>query len=228
MIDFLSRYWIFLLVAAVISYLIGGINSSIISSKILGINKDIRTLGSGNAGFTNALRTLGKKAAILSFVGDFTKGVIAVFIAIKIASLMPHGDDYSFLTLEIFAYLASFMCVIGHIYPCFFSFRGGKGILTAWASTMLIDWRIFLVLISVFLVVFLATKVVSIASICAAISYPLAALGIGFYTHSSREEILVAAIFSFATALPVVLKHRSNIERILKGEEKKISVGKGE
>lgn len=118
MFEFLAKYWLPLLFNMVLAYLIGGINSSIVATKFLGIKEDIRNLGSGNAGFTNALRTMGKKVAILAFVGDFTKGVLAVFLGIKIAS-MDYITDSSLLTIKIFAYVAALMCVLGHVYPCF-------------------------------------------------------------------------------------------------------------
>lgn len=224
MFEFLAKYWLPLLFNMILAYLIGGINSSIVATKFLGIKEDIRNLGSGNAGFTNALRTMGKKVAILAFVGDFTKGVLAVFFGIKIAS-MDYITDSSLLTIKIFAYVAALMCILGHVYPCFFGFRGGKGILTAWASSLLIDWRVFLILISVFLIVFACTKVVSIASICAAMSFPIASFIVSYLT-ASTAEVIVSVAFSSVMGLIVIIKHKSNIVRILNGTEKKISVNK--
>ena len=194
------------------SYLIGCVNSSIVVTKILKINKDIRELGSGNAGFTNALRTLGKKTAILTFIGDFSKGVLAVWISVLILNLINNNNLY-------LLYLSSFMCVLGHIYPCFFNFRGGKGILTAWASTLLIDFRVFLVLISVFLILFLFSKIISLGSVAAAISYPISVYFMGYYS-------LVPFVISLITSLIVIFKHKDNIKRMLSGTEKKISVKK--
>lgn len=222
---FFVKYFIPLLITAVFSYLIGAINSSLIVTKWLGINKDIRTMGSGNAGFTNALRTVGKKAAILTFAGDFTKGVLAVFLALKISTL-PYvaQDENNMLVVKLFCFLASFMCVLGHMYPCFFGFKGGKGILTAWASSLLIDYRIFLILISVFLIVLFLTKIVSISSICAAISYPIAT--IICFINSSFEELIIFTSFAFITASIVIFKHKNNIKRLLKGTEKTFSESK--
>ena len=119
----------------IIAYLMGCINSSILVAKVLNVKQDIRTMGSGNAGFTNTLRTVGKKAAILTFLGDFTKGILAVWISIKICFLISGTCDL--MTIKLFAYSAALACVIGHIYPCFFGFKGGKGILTAWAASLL-------------------------------------------------------------------------------------------
>lgn len=205
----------------IISYLIGGINSSLVVSKILKIKDDIRNLGSGNAGFTNALRTMGKKVAILTFFGDFTKGVLAVWIGIKISSFTSMSGEYL-----IFAQSAALMCVVGHIYPCFFKFRGGKGILTAWATSLLIDWRIFLILISVFLVIFSMSKIVSLASVFAALSYPVSTFLIGYFGPDDNSKMVFPMICTTAMASLVIFKHRSNISRLLKGTEKKIYVNK--
>lgn len=221
--EFLVLYWLPLIIISVISYLIGGINSSLVSSKLLKIDKDIRTLGSGNAGFTNALRTVGKRVAILTFAGDFTKGVVAVWIAIKFASLYCLEDN-CLDVLEIFSYTSALMCVLGHLFPCFFGFKGGKGILTAWACSLLIDWRVFLILISVFLIVFLISKIISLASISAAITYPIAVFLVGYV--SSAKNIWISTIFSGVIGFIVLLKHRSNIKRLISGTEKKISINK--
>ncbi len=194
------------------SYLIGCVNSSIVVTKMLKIDKDIRKLGSGNAGFTNTLRTLGKKAAILTFIGDFAKGVLAVWISILILDIINSDNLY-------LLYLSSFMCVLGHICPCFFKFRGGKGILTAWASTLLIDFRVFLILISVFLILFLFSKIISLGSVAAAISYPIS-------VYFMRYCSLVPCVISLVTSLVVIFKHKDNIKRMLSGTEKKISVKK--
>lgn len=212
---------ILFLTTLVIAYLLGGINSSLVVTKLLKTKDDIRNLGSGNAGFTNALRTMGKKIAILTFIGDFTKGVLAVWIGIKMASLCSMSQDYL-----VFAHSAALMCVVGHIYPCFFGFRGGKGILAAWATSLLIDWRIFLILISVFLIVFIFSRVISLASIFAAFAYPTSLFLISKFDSKNISEIIFPMVCTFAMASLVIFKHRSNISRILNGTEKKISINK--
>ena len=212
---------ILFLLTLIITYLIGGINSSLVVTKLLKTKEDIRNLGSGNAGFTNALRTMGKKIAILTFIGDFVKGVLAVWLGIKIASWCSMSQDYL-----VFAHSAALMCVIGHIYPCFFGFRGGKGILTAWATSLLIDWRIFVILISVFLIVFIFSKIISLASIFAAFAYPTSLFLISKFDSKNIFEIMFPMICVFIMASLVIFKHRSNISRILNGTEKKISINK--
>ena len=221
--SFLTAYWIPLLIISLISYLIGGINSSLVATKILKIDKDIRNFGSGNAGFTNALRTAGKKVAILTFIGDFTKGVIAVWIAIKIASIFCLENN-SLEVLKVFSYTGALMCVLGHIFPCFFRFKGGKGILTAWACGLLIDWKTFLILISIFLIIFGVSRVVSLASISVAVLYPIITFIVCYMSNS--KETLISTVFTTIIGIIVVFKHGSNIRRIINGTERKISINK--
>lgn len=228
---FLFKYYIisFLLVS-VVSYLIGCINSSIVVTRLFKSQNDIRSVGSGNAGFTNVLRTMGKKMAIITFLGDFAKGVAAVALSSWITSWFFSKSD----SAEIFvytSYIATLMCVIGHIYPCFFGFKGGKAILTTWSSMLLIDWRVFLTLITVFIVVLAFSKIVSLASIIAAISYPISTFIFSYSTYHSVDNaslsvILFPTLISFIVSVIIVIKHRGNISRLLNGTEKKISVHK--
>ncbi len=222
----LKECWILLLVLTlIVSYLIGCINSSLLVTKILKVNKDIRDYGSGNAGFTNTLRTMGKKIAILTFIGDFSKGVLAVWFASFILREMVNVQDT--IISQVFLYFSAFMCIVGHIYPCFFGFRGGKGILTAWATSLLIDWRIFLILISVFLVVLIFTKIVSLASLSAAVAYPVSALLVSFFVYAGdTSKLIVPTFFALLISILVIFKHKSNISRIMKGTEKRISINK--
>lgn len=211
---------------AIFSYLIGCVNASIIVTKLFDSGNDIREVGSGNAGFTNVLRTKGKKLAIYTFAIDFAKGVAAVYLA---QLLMTFGlglcaDSFTFCTGE---YLACLFCVLGHVYPCFFGFKGGKAILTTWAATLLIDWRIFLILISVFLIVLILSKVVSLASVCAALAFPVAVAILYFAVDGGSNNLrVIALVFAILISTLVVYKHRKNIQRILNGTESKITVHK--
>lgn len=215
---------IMLLIAGV-SYLIGCANASIIVTKMFDSGNDIRKVGSGNAGFTNVLRTKGKKLAIYTFLIDFAKGVVAVYFA-HLLLAFGLGLDADSLTFFFGEYLACFSCVLGHVYPCFFDFKGGKAILTTWAATLLIDWRIFFVLISVFLVVLVFTKIVSLASVCAAFSFPIAVGILYFAVDVDINSGLIALMFAILISSLVVYKHRKNIQRILSGTESKITVHK--
>ena len=211
---------------AIFSYLIGCVNASIIVTKLFDSGNDIREVGSGNAGFTNVLRTKGKKLAIYTFAIDFAKGVAAVYLA-HIFMTFCVGWETNSLIFCFGEYLACFSCIWGHVYPCFFGFKGGKAILTTWAATLLIDWRIFLILISVFLIVLILSKVVSLASVCAALAFPVAVAILYFAVDGGSNNLhVIALVFAILISTLVVYKHRKNIKRILNGTESKITVHK--
>ena len=225
---FWNRF-ILILIISIISYLIGCINTSLAITKILKIGSDIRSVGSGNAGFTNVLRTMGKKMAIFTFIGDFLKGILAVWITVVIVTSSQAFQNNENLILSA-KYISGMMCVIGHIYPCLFKFKGGKGVLTTWATMFLIDWQIAVVLITVFLITLWISKIVSLASIMAAISYPVSTFIICFFgdylVTKNLYDMLFPTIASLIVGALVIYKHKSNIARLLNGEEKKLSVHK--
>jgi len=131
------------ILSSLIAYLLGSINTSILVSKLFGV-KDIRKEGSGNAGATNTLRIVGKKAAIFVVIGDALKGIIAVFVARFINNVVfgPQAD-YS-------TYFAAVMVVVGHVFPLYFGFKGGKGIMTSIAVIFVLDFKIALILVGIF------------------------------------------------------------------------------
>ncbi len=217
---------ILFLVVALVAYLMGCINSSIIVTRFFKVENDIRKVGSGNAGFTNVLRTMGKKMAVFTFIGDFLKGVLAVWFAVFLFSFSNSDAQ----TIKCAAYVASLFCILGHIYPCFFSFKGGKGILTAWATSLLVDWRVFLIIISVFLIVLIFSKIVSLSSIMAAISYPVATFATLILENTSPDakfkNMIFPTLVSITMTVIVIYKHRGNIQRLLNKTEKRITIGK--
>ena len=225
---FWNRF-ILILIISIISYLIGCRNTSLTITKILKIGSDIRSVGSGNAGFTNVLRTMGKKMAIFTFIGDFLKGILAVWITSMIVTSSQAFQNNENLILSA-KYISGMMCVIGHIYPCFFKFKGGKGVLTAWATMFLIDWRVAVVLITVFLITLLISKIISLASIMAAVSYPVSTFVICFFgdylVTKNLYDMLFPTIASLIVGALVIYKHKSNIIKLLNGKEIKISVHK--
>ena len=211
-----TKNFIFVIVGCVIlAYLCGSINFGvIISKKRYGI--DIRTEGSCNAGATNMYRMHGKKAAILTFIGDFFKTTLAVAIGYFMAGY--NG-----------AYLAGMFCVIGHAYPVFFKFKGGKGVVAISTMCLLTNPIVFLVMLFIFVVILLGYKMVSLASVMCMIVYPMILSSIGGMITSSDgslvhygPHILIATF----TALFVVFLHRQNIARIYNHTESKISLGK--
>ena len=137
-LEFFSVYWVRIIIAVLGAYLMSSVNTSIIVTKIV-LHKDIRTLGSGNAGFTNVLRCVGKVPAIITFVGDFLKGVISVAIAYFIMWGEPELQKYYLMcTAGLFA-------VVGHTMPIYYKFKGGKGVVTTAAVMIMTDWRVLIV-----------------------------------------------------------------------------------
>lgn len=225
-----------LLVAAV-AYFLGSLSFSIIFTKLFDHDTDIRTLGSGNAGATNVLRSVGPKAAAFTFLFDFAKGAASVLIGryvfLYVCSVAGAPDIFS----NYGAYLGGVLCVIGHIFPIYFGFKGGKGVLTCAAMIALIDWRVFVISISVFILMLLITRIVSLSSITAAWAFPAATFCIYFFSDY-RSGLLPAGPLSFTyvfvtTAIAVLMaviltvKHKSNIERMKNGTEKKLSIHHG-
>ena len=231
---------IFLLIGAVISYLIGSLNSSIIMSRVLK-KGDIRESGSGNAGATNMVRTYGKFYGVLAFVLDFVKVILAYLIVYLIFSKI--APEMFFKFEYFFKVISGFFCFIGHIYPCFFGFKGGKGITVCAAMICLLDWRMFLIGLVLFFAIVFITKYISFSSILFAIVYPVCTFFLfdkkySFIHHyitpkntfGDKEMTfrLIALAISIVFSVIVLIKHKDNIKRLLKGEENKIGTHKKE
>ncbi len=193
----------------ILSYLIGCLNTSILYSK-LKYKNDIRSEGSGNAGATNMLRSFGKMSAAITFLGDILKVVIAVGIAWIVYANAQE--------LELIKALMGLACVLGHCFPVFFKFKGGKGIASGSACILMLDWRIFLIALALFALVVLLTKYVSLGSIVGALTYPIGLLICGF-------DIAVIVVAALTTAL-VLYRHKKNILALCKGTERKIGAAK--
>ena len=205
------------IIIAVIAYAIGSINFSvIISRKLAGF--DVREKGSGNAGSTNVLRSVGKKAAVLTLVCDILKGVVSVLIAVVIGWIFKDSDK------ALLVQIAGVLVVVGHTFPIFFEFKGGKGVATSLGVLLIINWQIGLICLVFALVLMALTKMVSVGSVGAAILYPVLTLFIhNNYLVSDGSGYL---IFSIIMALLVAFNHRANIQRILNGTENKLSFSK--
>ncbi len=221
------------LLTAVIAYLLGSVNSSIIFTRLFN-KQDIRSMGSGNAGLTNVLRSVGVKTAVFTLIFDCAKAGASVWIGRELFryvcirySLPPYLAEYG-------AYLAGLLCVVGHIYPLYFGFRGGKGILSTGAMLAFIDWRVFLVSFAVFAVVVAVTRIVSISSILSAASLPVSSFCfVYFLEYKGGDSALGAVPLSYVWATTAVMlmlavlliwKHKANIVRLKNGTEKKFSV----
>lgn len=189
----------------IISYLLGNISTSyIVAKKLAGV--DIRTQGSGNAGSTNVLRTLGKKAGALTFVGDVLKGLLAVLIARLIAYSMNMDQSTC-------AYLAVVAVVLGHNYPVFLGFKGGKGVATSLGSMLGMNPIIALTCLGFFIIIVAITKYVSLGSILGISLSPI----IMILNHNTKG-ILVTLFLTISVAIT----HKENIKRLFSGTERKI------
>lgn len=200
-----------IIVSAAIAYLLGSINSAILLSKIF-YKDDIRQHGSGNGGMTNMLRTYGKGMAALTFLGDILKCAVAMIIGWLLLGV--DGMD-----------IAGLFCVIGHVFPCWFKFVGGKGMAVTIMVMLMTNWQVALILMTIFLIIVLSTKYMSLASIMVALMYPVLLSSwneMGFIPLDQQHNILFAVLI---TAIVVVM-HRKNIKRLLDKTESKVSLGK--
>ena len=196
------------LLTGLCGYLLGSISFAIIVSKTL-YHQDVRDFGSGNAGMTNVLRVYGKKPAALTLVGDFLKGVVAVVLGRMIYKwLAVTGSDG--------AYVAGLCTLLGHLYPVYFGFRGGKGILTAVGIIAVIDPLTFLCLLLIGLPLMFVTRIVSVGSIVGAACYPVLTL---VFDHFTGGISWMNFIFALIMAALVIWMHRANIKRLLNGTE---------
>lgn len=232
-IEFIKSLYIQIISVALIGYLIGSISFPIIITRIFTKNQDIRNMGSGNAGFTNVLRSVGVLPAIITFLGDFFKCIIAIFIARYIFSTSNFSYLPSFYVCQYGAYIAGIACIIGHIYPCFFKFRGGKSIVASFSMMVATHWQVGLIILIIFLIVLLLSKIVSLSSIICAMSYPLVniiSLKYWVFRNVNTDQCVNYIVFttfsSFFVMGIVVYKHKENIKRLLNGTEKKISTKK--
>ena len=199
--------------ACLVGYLLGSIDFGILISKHL-YHDDIRTHGSGSAGMTNMLRTFGKKAAALTALGDVLKGVAAARLGEWIfVLLVPQLEPVCG------AYLGGVLAVIGHLFPVFFHFKGGKGVLCAAGAIIATEPLIVLILVVVFGIPFLATRIVSLGSIAAAVAYPICTLALGLYFGYNTQTLAVSTFAALIMAALVIWMHRSNIQRLRAGTE---------
>lgn len=202
------------IVIAIVAYLIGSINFSVILSKKMA-GFDVREKGSGNAGTTNMLRSVGKKAAVITLICDILKGVVSIGIAIIVGNIIKDLDK------SLLVQIAGILVVVGHTFPIFFGFKGGKGVATSLGVILMTNWKIGLICLIFALVLMALTKMVSVGSIAAAILFPVLTI---FLTDTFIvTEGSNYFIYSILLAILVAFNHRENIKRILNGTENKIS-----
>lgn len=197
---------ILLILSCIAGYLLGSANSSIIVGRFYGT--DVRKHGSGNAGTTNTLRTLGKKAALFVLLGDILKGILAFLAGYYITGSTLGGM------------VGGTAAILGHVWPAYFGFKGGKGVLTSLAVLLMINWSIALVLLGVFIIIVLLTRYVSLGSLVGAALFPILSLVLG--------KDIETIVFSALIAALIIFMHRTNIRRLLEGTESKIGSKKQE
>jgi len=193
-----------LILSGVAAYLLGSLNFGIIVSRVF-TGVDLRTKGSGNAGTTNALRVLGPKLALLVLLGDALKGLLAAWIGLCLCG--ANG------TL-----LASACAFLGHVFPVFFKFKGGKGVLTTAAALSVFDWRVVATALLIFVAIVVLTRYVSLGSVLAAASIPLLFLAF----RDGTAAVLTGLVLGGS----IIFLHRGNISRLLNGTERTISFKK--
>ena len=200
------------IIVSIIAYLIGSISFSVIFSKKIG-GFDVRTKGSGNAGSTNVLRTVGKKAAVLTLLCDCLKGVVAVLIAVIAGNIAKNLDK------ALLVQLAGIFVVLGHTFPIFFKFKGGKGVATSLGVILIVNWKIGLICLVFALLLMALTRFVSLGSVAAALLFPVLTI----FIHTNYIVSGNYIIFGIILALFVIYNHRTNINRLLEGKENKLS-----
>ena len=201
--------------AVIIAYLLGSINFAVIFANIF-LKKDVRELGSGNAGTTNVMRTAGFLPGALTFICDALKGFAACFIG-KMLFIHAYPDTIPWIYV---AYMCGVACMLGHVFPIFFRFKGGKGVATS-VGIFAVCCPIAIILgLTVFAVMTLITRIVSLSSLVATVT--VISLSLVFY--NSEANMALPALLSITMGVIVFLKHKDNIKRLVKGEEKKIKV----
>lgn len=203
--------WLILACSAIVSYLLGGVNGAIITSKYY-YHKDIRKYGSGNAGLTNFCRVFGKYGALLVILIDMMKTVLPV-----LASAMIMDKFYG--QWQFAAVWSGLFVMLGHAYPAYYKFKGGKTVLAAGTMVWFVDWRVGLTVWVVFALCVVLTRFVSLGSVTAALAYPIA---IVLFTNWDWKALCIAVI----SASLLIVRHRANIKRLIMGQESKLSFKK--
>ena len=196
--------------SAAAGYLLGSVMSAIIISSLV-YREDVRKYGSGNSGATNAARVYGFVIGLSTYLGDFLKGVLACLIGKLLGG-------WTGASAEICLAVGGFFAIIGHSFPVFYRFHGGKGVATGSAFALMLDWRIFVIALAAFILVVIITKIVSAASISSCIAVLIGSL---IFAEAPAAKILGAV-----AAILVIAMHWQNILRLIRGEEKRFAFGK--
>ncbi len=210
---------IYAVLSVILAYLLGSISFAVVFSKAF-MKKDVRELGSGNAGTTNIMRTGGVKLGAITFLCDVLKGFVACLVGkLVFAYAFENGEQWAVYG----AFLCGLACMLGHVFPIFFQFKGGKGIATSVGIFAVCCWPAILIGLGVFALGVIFTKIVSISSIAAAITV----VGCTMIFHFINDPALFwpQAILAILMGILVIAKHSENIKRLIDGTEKKLTIG---
>lgn len=216
------KYVLVILISVVISYLLGSCNSAIITVKLMK-GEDIRKFGSGNAGLTNTLRCFGKLPALITLIGDLAKGVIAVLLC-RYACMLLDAGIYAEGDVRYIGYIAGLFAVIGHIFPVYYGFKGGKGVLVGVSVFIVIDPAVFGILILIFAVILAISRYVSLSSMIASGLCPVITFLMRYYAEGvSLNVSIVHTVLVVPICILIIYMHRSNIERLKNGTENRFT-----
>ncbi|MDO5558269.1 MAG: glycerol-3-phosphate 1-O-acyltransferase PlsY [Oscillospiraceae bacterium] len=214
----MSSNALLIILCAVASYFIGSLNSSIIVVRLLK-HEDIRNYGSKNAGLTNTLRCFGKGPALATLISDLLKGSLTIILVKLICSgcsdVMAAG------------YISGFMIMLGHIFPVYYRFKGGKGVLLAASVLIAVDIQTFAIVIPIFIIMLFITRYVSLSSITAAVSYPVVTFIMQYFVRGlEMNEVILHTVLVAITSCLIIYMHKTNISRLKNGTENKFSFSK--
>ena len=202
-----------IVIVGIISYLIGSVNCSILISKIY--KSDVRESGSGNAGATNMLRAFGPAIGVITMLGDFLKTLIPLIVT----RIVFKDQDY----WQAMVAFSGFCCSMGHAYPIYFGFRGGKAVTVVAMVLLVVDWRCFVVGVSLFILTVALTRYVSLGSMIGGLSGPVT---LAIVHYNELQKNLLAILCLLALAIMVILLHYENVRRLFKGTERKFKFKK--
>lgn len=227
--DFFSGSWLALLIIVAAGYLLGSVNWAIIITRWFS-KKDIRSVGSGNAGATNVLRSQGALPAILTTVGDVAKGALATLLGgWVLVHLQLNGVEGAWAVDYLFIgrYLGGFFCVMGHLFPVFYQFRGGKGVLSTLGMLLVVDWRVAVLGLIGFGITLAISRMVSLGSIVAAFTITASTFVLQKLVDGQKTGMVAfcTAVIGLIAVI-VIWKHRGNIQRIVSGTERRIGENK--
>jgi glycerol-3-phosphate acyltransferase PlsY len=218
--------WFLVVISLIGSYLLGSVNAAVIVSRIVA-HDDIRNHGSGNAGMTNIMRTLGFLPGVVTLLIDTFKGVAVCFLAKLV--IFPYVFEQLSLDIlrpEFAIYYCGILCLLGHVFPVFFEFRGGKGVATTMGIAIVCQWQTALIAIAIFVVLMLIFRIVSLGSIMGAATLPFFNIAFAKRIPETEHEVLIQCILFGIISFIIIFMHRSNIVRLIRGEEKKFTIKK--